>query len=227
METENKSHQTLNCVNDFSQCLEYILRFKEMPMVWVVRGEKRIVFKGKIKLDVPSHRIFEFVNESKEVSLQANDMVYFKFKFRDLLFRAKIIGIKNGRILMSYPREYRIEENRDTKRKVTTESQYNVVIDKKDDEIIGKTSFSLKLLDMSERGLGLHVSVTKKDCFRKGDVLLLKSIGKVNFDKPLSCTICHVTPLYESVLTVKDYKMGLSMDEPFEESVVKFLLPSF
>lgn len=227
MEKAGKNLKTSNCVEEFSSCLDHILKGSEVPMVWIVEGDKRKVFKGRIKLNVKSHNVFEFESESNDISLEKNQQIFFKYALRDLLFRATVIGVKKGRILVGYPKEYRIEENRDLKRHGMEEGLYNVVVDKKDDEIIGKTSFSLKLLDMSPMGVGLLVSVTKKDCFKRGEELLLKSIGKMSFERPLVCKICHVTPMHESLLTVRDYKLGLYLEEPFEERVMDFFLPSF
>jgi hypothetical protein len=163
--------------------------------------------------------------DNKYLKLDKNKELFLKFKDRSLLFKTTIDKLGEDKVQISLPKNFRILENRDKKRRKLIEDSLKVKIDKSNVDIIGKTSFEFLAYDLSERGLGLLFSVTKLNSFSVGEKVVIKKFGERELHSPLMCKIVHITEHAQGTNTLlkKDYKMGLQFLDHIPEQIERSL----
>lgn len=164
------------------------------------------------------------IDEKSNVFIKQNEL-FLKFEDRSLLFKTKIEKLGEGKLQVKLPKNYRILENRNQKRRKIPKDVLKLKIEKSDTEIIGKTSFELIVLDLCEKGVGLLFSVTKLNSFCIGEKVYLKKFGNTEVRTPLLCRIVHLTEYDKTKTTMikRDYKMGLEFLDGIPEIIEKEL----
>jgi hypothetical protein len=141
------------------------------------------------------------------------------------MFKSSLDKMVKNKAKIIVPNQFKIMENRYTYRKGLQKEGLKVVLEKVDSEIIGKTSFTLTLIDISMSGIGLKCSVSKAESFGNGEEFVIKKIGEWSLENPIRCKVMHNVELKlgESKLTNLELKIGLSFDKVEKDSLAFIL----
>jgi hypothetical protein len=205
---------------------------KDAVMLWQLDTDgKRLVKNATLAKIQTTKRLITFKSlDDKQFQFDKTQNLFIRCQDRGLLFKASIERIEGGIINISVPAEVHIIENRTSPRSDIMESPaVKIVLEKADDEIVGRMRFEFAIRNISRTGAAVLFSVSKLRSFNLGNKLLIKSIGNVKFDESHLSTIVYLKEEDPSAtgLTARFHKMGLAFDNIISEEKLLDILENY
>ncbi len=208
---------------ELSEALSRTASVGQEVLLWQVIEEKRVAVKALVHFILLEQEIVVLQMPKNLKGFKANLDFYVKLKDRDTLFVTSMVKRQGDKLFLSFPKRYRIKENRSSKR-MALANKYNlkVVMRKIEDNVLGQTQFDFILKDISSIGIGVTIGVSKFDSLKSCTKLEILSIGPQKLEKPL---IAHIVNLGKQGEGGNQHlKIGLTLAEPLDLEFLKQFL---
>jgi hypothetical protein len=172
----------------------------------------------RFKLDAPS-----------AVELNPDIKIYVKLSFRSTIFKGELIGQKDGYILVNVPDEIQYQELREFPRFSFGPEEDRAATIGIDSSLVSQSVYTIKvkLLDISQTGMGMIVSTANHDLIRYNAIQLL-SLGDYNFSEGISSEVMYsVGHSYRfNGKRVKGYRIGTRFASYIEQEIIDSFIRS-
>ena len=184
---------------------------------WQVGAEqKRTVFHF-IQLEFDSFHEKIILKSTSLSQVEQGYPIFIRLHYRNIVFRLEreqfqVIGNK---LICSIPKEVRALAMRPTDRYVFPfDLDMSISIQRFAHSIKEMTpGLEVRLIDVSESGIGIMISGSNKDFLRPCDHFWIKEIGHKTLDRDIFGTVLYVTPKKQ------DERVGLSLSVPLNWNV--------
>jgi len=198
-------------------------------IIWQTSTDERKIFKiQNINID-EVRKIIRFTFDEKVSELNRNALLYIKLAFRNTIFKGEIIKLANNYIFVNIPEEFQLEELREFPRFEfkSNEDKYASLSIKTDLISNSNLNLKVKLLNISQQGMGLAVSYANGDLIKANSVFL-QAIGKHQFEKPVNATIVYDEHMSykQNGKAVKCLKLGAKLDIDISQELLQSFIRS-
>lgn len=180
--------------SEIQSAIDNSISSNDQILYWQSCGNEKMVLSGIILLQEPTEKniIVSCDKPSELRKLDKRKEIFVKLKNRNTVFKSKIVHIAKDNVEVQLPSEVKTVELRKSIRNEIQEESF-ALIEKIDSSHLGKMQFSFGLLNESESGFGLSLSVSKMNLFQIGEtVKIIKMKGKY-LGNPIVCKIIHIT----------------------------------
>lgn len=202
--------------NDYQSlcdCVERTIENIETIMMWQADSENpRKKHEAFIQKFSPDKGVLQLVEvDQKEFNFNPNEDIYVHFNDRSLLFKANIRKMSDDKVQVLVPKKFRIVENREQGRSSLAEQEIRAKLTINLEENSRANSFEFTVLDITNDGMGVLLSISKVKNFKVDQEIFLKTFGDVPLDSPVRCRVAHITKLDKraELSQNKDYKIGM------------------
>lgn len=150
--------------------------------------------------------------------------IYLKLDDRHMLCKAKILRVEGESIFVQLPTEVKMQENRLVKRVSFEDNPCKTKIEINEKDVYGKTRFDTLLINLSELGMAINISVTRIEAFEIGREFKVKSIGVKTVQTDLIAEVVHIFELDEGHgnMINKNFLVGLKFNHAVDQEIIDF-----
>lgn len=216
---------------DIEEIKKVLLKSKSSSesIIWQTSSSERKIFNIKnINIDDIRKIVrFEFNDNIKD--LNRNALIYIKLAFRNTIFKGEIIKLVNNYIYVNIPEEFQLEELREFPRFEFNGNEDKFASLSIKTELVSNSNLNLKvkLLNISQQGMGMAVSYANGDLLKENSVQL-KAIGNHEFTQPVNAKIVydeHMSYKQNGKL-VKCLKLGAKLDINISQELLQSFIRS-
>lgn len=199
-------------------------------IAWQSTPDSRTVFQiEQVHVD-NLRKIIRFkLDDSSNLQLNPDLIVYVKLSFRNTIFKGELIGAEDNFTFVNIPDEIQFEELREFPRFNFTPQEDKSCTLSIDSELVAKSLFNLKvkLLDISQTGLGLIVTPSNHDLIRNND-LIMTALGSIELAKGIGAKVVYAAPHAYRLegKRIKCFRMGAKLDGFLEQELIEAFIKS-
>ncbi|MBF0299008.1 MAG: hypothetical protein HQK51_09835 [Oligoflexia bacterium] len=210
MQINNDQFRISSNKEEIFSILEEVKKMAFEITLWQTIREVKNIIKGKINnVDINNDNLSIFLTiKPNVISLNEPILLYYKSQKQSFLYKTIIKRLNETYLIIKFPLELRIFENREHPRHLFKDPNNPVVLfkDKK------STKYLNALLgDISD--VGVSLLVTKKDCVHLQTLMMIDitDIGKKKFEAPLELQILYIKSVNITLEGFKRqrYRVGL------------------
>lgn len=211
--------------SDYKEILRILQKASSLKdnFIWQKHGDGRIIHRLRLlEIDFVSR---EFVCTPEDLDhLKMDHPLYVKLEWRGCVFKVVNFIIENNQIHFPFPEEIKALELRSVER-IKFHSEQNKAASLKVlnlNKIIFSTDLEVRVLDISQKGMGLLVSDTNLPIMMKNKSLLCTSLGDLKLPVGVKAEVLYSN----SDLEVSKLPVGVQKRwRKFKKVGVKFLEP--
>jgi hypothetical protein len=202
---------------DFDEILKILelSRIEGKNLLWQsILDERKITEIDEISFDLKARRVSVVCKENAEL-LDAKKDVYVKLAYKETVFKGKILKFRDKRVIISIPEEIKTQELRTYPRiRLSLEDEFAAQFSPfGPHSLLSATArINVRIVDISENGLGLIVSDKNRRLFKIGNDFWLAQIGEVSLPNKIIAKV-----VYNKAIKKSEFRVGvrLSASIPF------------
>lgn len=162
-------------------------------IAWQSTPDSRTIYQiEQVNIDNVRKVVRFKLDDSKTEDLNPDIKIYVKLSFRSTIFKGELLGQKDGYIFVNVPDEIQYEELREFPRFSFGPEEDRAATIGIDSSLVSQSVYTIKvkLLDISQTGMGMIVSSANHDLIRYNDIQLL-SLGDYNFSEGIASEVMY------------------------------------
>ncbi len=173
----------------FKEILEVLVRARREGSNHLWKSSRRRLVPLTISKLSPEENLIEVSIEARpDLKLQTGDTVYLKLEIRDSAFKTEVVGIQGSQLVLHFPEEIALTENRAEKRVYFHPTDQKQVLIRKIKNVnspVAQRSVSATLADISQTGMALILSPQQSNVLQFRDRISLEMLGPYRIHPPI------------------------------------------
>lgn len=214
----------------FKEILDVLIRARREGSNHLWKSSRRkLVPLSIVKLDPEANLIQVVIDSKPDLKLQKGDTVYLKLEIRDSAFKTEIAGLQDNHLVLHFPEEIALTENRAEKRVYFHPTDQKQVLIRKVRPgalMVPQRTLSVTLADISQTGLSLILSPQQSTAIQLRDRISLEMLGPYRIHPPIQGEIVFKIE-HQSRGTLGGLEFGSKVGIHLERRIAKATFDAF
>jgi hypothetical protein len=198
--------------------------------IWHVVGDRRLTYPLQVThLKAEAGQVLVSI-ENKSDSFRQGETVYVRLSSRDAAFKTTVIKMNDFEVLLGFPSELLLSENRSNKRhQFNLNDEKTIKVKRVENQISSfrEKSFILPVFDVSAGGFAAFVPNDTVTALPIGATLVIEYLGDQKLQNPLTGFVASSRKytLKSKLSTEQGMRIGISLDKRIPDNALeKFLV---
>ncbi len=185
---------------------------KGNSILWQTYENHRKIFDVTIVKFDPVKKEIILNYQSSTDFLNQEKFVYIKLAYRDSVFKGEITSLTSQQVSVKFPQEIHSKDFREEVRHSLTPERFYAILKNKSHA----STYKIELKDISYKGIGFYVRDRDSQAFKKGEHVLITTLGKGLLSTPLYGVV-----IYSKKASREDFtQVGIKMMDYIPSQII-------